>query len=223
MWLQTAFAIPESAMRLDANTLSAAFTSLRDGKPMVIEMAADGRMTVATESMEAAGEVVQEIAAYLQMTELESVANFPAEMAAFEEVLAAVDEFNQTRLKLTAEMADSSNLLKSLVIKAEVTTTPTPHIYRRSRVTLAYMPPFGPAVDRYRVVQDSRILGEMGRMQEIYANLFDLNRDLILEHTKRTTNHTQLLAALKNVSKHSPLLLRVILVLGLVQLWLKCN
>jgi hypothetical protein len=78
------------------------------------------------------------------------------------------------------------------------------------------MPPFGPAVDRYRVVQDSRILGEMGRMQEIYANLFDLNRDLILEHTKRTTNHTQLLAALKNVSKHSPLLLRVILVLGLV-------
>lgn len=31
----------------------------------------------------------------------------------------AVDEFNQTRLKLTAEMADSSNLLKSLVIKAE--------------------------------------------------------------------------------------------------------
>ena len=124
MWLQTAFAIPESAMRLDANTLSAAFTSLRDGKPMVIEMAANGRMTVATESMEAAGEVVQEIAAYLQMTELESVANFPAEMAAFEEVLAAVDEFNQTRLKLTAEMADSSNLLKSLVIKAEVTTPP---------------------------------------------------------------------------------------------------
>jgi len=56
-------------------------------------------------------------------------------------------------------------------------------------------------------VQDSRILGEMGRMQEIYANLFDLNRDLILEHTKRTTNHTQLLAALKNVSKHSPLFL----------------
>ena len=52
-------------------------------------------------------------------------------------------------------------------------------------------------------VQDSRILGEMGRMQEIYANLFDLNRDLILEHTKRTTNHTQLLAALKNVSPPS--------------------
>jgi hypothetical protein len=30
-----------------------------------------------------------------------------------------VDEYNVTRLRLTAEMADSSNLVKSLVIKAE--------------------------------------------------------------------------------------------------------
>ena len=49
------------------------------------------------------------------------------------------------------------------------------------------------------VSQDARILGEMKLMQQIYANLFDLNRDLILEHTKRTTNHNQLLAALKHV------------------------
>ena len=49
------------------------------------------------------------------------------------------------------------------------------------------------------VSQDARILGEMKLMQQIYANLFDLNRDLILEHTKRTTNHNSLLAALKNV------------------------
>ena len=30
-----------------------------------------------------------------------------------------VDEYNVIRLRLTAEMADSSNLVKSLVIKAE--------------------------------------------------------------------------------------------------------
>jgi Bardet-Biedl syndrome 2 protein len=167
MWLQSAFAVPEGSMQQDANTLVARFISLRDGKPMVIQLDANGRMAVATESMEAAGEVVQELAAYLQITELEAVAHFPAEMAEFEKVLEAVDEFNQTRLKLTAEMADSSNLLKSLVIKAE----------------------------------DARILGEMKLMQQIYANLFDLNRDLILEHTKRTTNHNSLLAALKNVNQ----------------------
>jgi Bardet-Biedl syndrome 2 protein len=129
MWLQSAFAVPEGSMQQDANTLVARFISLRDGKPMVIQLDANGRMAVATESMEAAGEVVQELAAYLQITELEAVAHFPAEMAEFEKVLEAVDEFNQTRLKLTAEMADSSNLLKSLVIKAEVRAcSSTPHL-----------------------------------------------------------------------------------------------
>lgn len=33
----------------------------------------------------------------------------------FADVLARVDEFNQTRIKLTAEMADNSNLVKTLV------------------------------------------------------------------------------------------------------------
>ena len=58
------------------------------------------------------------------------------------------------------------------------------------------------------VSQDARILGEMKLMQQIYANLFDLNRDLILEHTKRTTNHNSLLAALKNVRPSPPSLPR---------------
>lgn len=78
-------------------------------------------MTVATDSIEAAGEVVQDLAGYLNVTSLQSVANFPAEMAALKEVLQKVDQYNQTRLTLAAEMADSSNLIKTLVIKAEVT------------------------------------------------------------------------------------------------------
>ena len=40
-------------------------------------------------------------------------------MTQFREVLMKVDEYNAIRLKLTAEMADSSNIVKTLVIKAE--------------------------------------------------------------------------------------------------------
>jgi Bardet-Biedl syndrome 2 protein len=61
-----------------------------------------------------------------------------------------VDEYNAVRLKLTAEMADSSNLLKALVIKAE----------------------------------DARIINNMALMRRMYQQLFDLNRELIMEHTK---------------------------------------
>ena len=45
---------------------------------------------------------------------LQSIAAFPVEMASFAEVLRQVDEYNQTRLKLTAEMADNSNLIKTV-------------------------------------------------------------------------------------------------------------
>ena len=54
MWLQSAFAIPDSAIHQDANTLVARFMCLRDGLPMVIQLDANGRMAVATQSMEAA-------------------------------------------------------------------------------------------------------------------------------------------------------------------------
>jgi Bardet-Biedl syndrome 2 protein len=40
-------------------------------------------------------------------------------MSAFKDTMSRVDEFNSTRLKLAADVADNSNLLKALVIKAE--------------------------------------------------------------------------------------------------------
>lgn len=135
MWIQAAFAVSEAAVVLNAGvlgSLSAAFTCLRDSRPLVIKLtppSADGTasvVTVATESVEAAGEVVQELASYLQLTSLQSMPNFPAELITFNEVLEKVDQYNQTRLALTAEMADSSNLIKALVVKAEVRVDDTP-------------------------------------------------------------------------------------------------
>jgi Bardet-Biedl syndrome 2 protein len=55
----------------------------------------------------------------LQIEELESVAYFPSELKRFEEALTKVNDLNAVRVKLTAEMADSSNFVKALVIKAE--------------------------------------------------------------------------------------------------------
>lgn len=53
------------------------------------------------------------------ITDLSSVANFPLAMEGFKGVLEKVEEFNATRLKMNADMAESSNLIKTLLIKAE--------------------------------------------------------------------------------------------------------
>merc|ERR1712216_428013 len=72
-----------------------------------------------TDDIEVVAEIIQDLCGYLQITELESIANFPDEMEKFKSVLMKVDEYNAVRLKLTAEMADNSNLVKALVVKAE--------------------------------------------------------------------------------------------------------
>merc|ERR1719222_1283592 len=79
----------------------------------------NGMLTIRTDDIEVAGEMVQDLCAHLQVTELESTASFPDEMEKFKSVLMKVDEYNAVRLRLTAEMADSSNLVKALIVKAE--------------------------------------------------------------------------------------------------------
>jgi len=69
--------------------------------------------------MELASELVQDLCKSLKIKELESVAEFPDEMDEFKEVLRKVSDFNSIRLKLMADMADSSNRVKGLVIQAE--------------------------------------------------------------------------------------------------------
>lgn len=78
-----------------------------------------GLVSIRTDDMETAGEMVQDLAGFLQVSDLESSANFPAEMEKFQETLTKVDEYNAVRMKLTAEMADSANLVKALIVKAE--------------------------------------------------------------------------------------------------------
>mmetsp|Transcript_108077 Transcript_108077/g.241154 ORF Transcript_108077/g.241154 Transcript_108077/m.241154 type:complete len:724 (-) Transcript_108077:131-2302(-) len=153
----------DSTVLLDIN-----FISLRTGEALCITMTSEqgGLLTLRTNDMEVAGEMIQDLAAHLQMVDLESTANFPDEMEKFKTVLMRVDEYNAVRLKLTAEMADSTNLVKALIVKAE----------------------------------DYRMQSDMGSLKKIFSSLQQTNSDLIAEYSKRSNNHTQLLAQLKEVN-----------------------
>jgi len=125
-WLQRAFIDVEEVMPQPRGSnlsmvLEANFTSLRTGEPLCLIMTSEqgGKITIKTDDIEVAGELVQDLASYLQINELESVAHFPQEMERFKSVLMKVDEYNAVRLKLTSQMADDSNLVKALIVKAE--------------------------------------------------------------------------------------------------------
>jgi Bardet-Biedl syndrome 2 protein len=127
-WLQRSFITIDEQMHMtrgqDPNTLlDINFLSLRSGQPLCISMTneqgGNGKITIRTDDLEVAGEIVQDFCSFLKVTELESTAHFPDEMEKFKAVLMRVDEYNSVRLKLTAEMADSSNGVKQLIVKAE--------------------------------------------------------------------------------------------------------
>eukprot|EP01105_Mastigella_eilhardi_P024274 TRINITY_DN6306_c0_g1_i1.p1 TRINITY_DN6306_c0_g1~~TRINITY_DN6306_c0_g1_i1.p1 ORF type:complete len:707 (+),score=207.40 TRINITY_DN6306_c0_g1_i1:35-2122(+) len=162
MWIKQNFLIEYKGSE---NMLDVVFVHLRDNSPLRITMVEDV-VTIKTDDMSLAGEIVQDLCEFLKVTSLESTATFPDEMEKLREVLLKVEEYNSTRIRLTAEMADSSNLIKALVIKAE----------------------------------DARLLNEMKLMKQVYGTLYEVNRELVGEYRKRESNHTALLAALKEMN-----------------------
>ncbi|CAM9136269.1 unnamed protein product [Ectocarpus sp. 12 AP-2014] len=71
------------------------------------------------DSMGLAGEVVQDLGRFLEVTELESTAHFPGEMEVLRDVMEGVVDYNSLRQQLTADMADSSQRVKAYVVRAE--------------------------------------------------------------------------------------------------------
>ncbi len=118
MWLNSSFNIVYSST--ETRDMDVRFIGIRDRMPLQIRFEiATSKMTIRVDSMEVAGDIVQDICTQMGIKELESVCFFPDEFKAFEDVLSQVDSFNSTRLKMTADMADSSQAVKALVIKAE--------------------------------------------------------------------------------------------------------
>jgi len=119
LWVQAAFMVEDNMLGVSGDSLSLTFQSVRDGEPIVLEYTDGGQMVISTNSMELAGELVQDLSKYLGLQDLESEADFPDEMKGFTGVLERVEEHNSIRLRLSAEIADSSNMVKTLVVKAE--------------------------------------------------------------------------------------------------------
>lgn len=77
------------------------------------------KVKINCDNMELAADIMQDLAKYMKWDELDSEADFPAEFEKFEEVLKTVAECNTQRINLTADMADESQRIKALVIRAE--------------------------------------------------------------------------------------------------------
>ncbi|XP_041460099.1 Bardet-Biedl syndrome 2 protein homolog [Lytechinus variegatus] len=117
LWINQNFLVDEDVA---ADTpLNVGFLSLRGSGPIFIQMQANGQVTIRTDDMDLAGDLIQALASFLGIDDLQVIADYPMHMEDLKNLLIKVDEFHSVRQKLTAEMADHSNLIRSLVVRAE--------------------------------------------------------------------------------------------------------
>jgi len=117
MWLNQNFLLTEE---VEAKTeLNLEFLALRDNSPLHIDMDTHGIVTFKTDDMDLAGDLVQSLGTYLGMEDLATACNFPGDLSRLENLLAKAEEFQSVRQRLSADMADHSGIIRSLVVRAE--------------------------------------------------------------------------------------------------------
>ncbi|XP_076849765.1 BBSome complex member BBS2 [Brachyhypopomus gauderio] len=114
MWLNQNFLLPEGISSPDVT-----FTSLRGGDLLSISMSSSGEITLCTDDIDLAGDLVQSLASFLAIEDLQAEAEFPAYFEQLRVTLTEVDEFHAVHQKLTAAIADHSNHIRNMLVQAE--------------------------------------------------------------------------------------------------------
>ncbi|XP_028814444.1 BBSome complex member BBS2 [Denticeps clupeoides] len=114
MWLNQNFLLPEGMDSPDVT-----FTCLRAGGLLTISMQSSGEITFNTDDIDLAGDLVQSLASFLAIDDLQAEADFPAYFQELRVTLTEVDEFHSVHQKLTAAMADHSNHIRNMLVQAE--------------------------------------------------------------------------------------------------------
>ncbi|KAG8437672.1 hypothetical protein GDO86_008397 [Hymenochirus boettgeri] len=118
LWLNQNFLLPEDT-EIQNIPFQIGFTSLRDGGALLLGMKASGEISLRTDDMDLAGDIIQSLASFLAIEDLSVEADFPDYFEQLRKVLVQVDESHSVHQKLTADMADQSNLIRSMLVQAE--------------------------------------------------------------------------------------------------------
>uniref|UniRef100_A0A669CVB4 Bardet-Biedl syndrome 2 protein homolog n=1 Tax=Oreochromis niloticus TaxID=8128 RepID=A0A669CVB4_ORENI len=114
MWLNQNFLLPEGV-----ESPNVTFSSLRGGGLLSFSMASNGQITIRTDDIDLAGDLIQSLASFLAIEDLSAEADFPTYFEELRTTLTEVDEFHSVHQKLTAAMADHSNYIRNMLVQAE--------------------------------------------------------------------------------------------------------
>ena len=92
--------------------------ALRDMQPVSFFLQTD-KLIIQTQDMDLAAELVQSLLKFLDIREMNAIADFPGQIQDLQDVLTNVNEIQGSRIQLSADLAERSTLAKSLLLRAE--------------------------------------------------------------------------------------------------------
>ncbi|XP_023939946.2 Bardet-Biedl syndrome 2 protein homolog [Bicyclus anynana] len=121
IWLNQNFLLDEEVEleNEDTKDLHISFLCLRDMCRLEIEYSADGQVKMSTSDIRLAGDLVQSLAIYLNLTDLQSTARFPEAEEKLRAEMSIVSEVGETRYRLAAETAEKAQLITALLPAAQ--------------------------------------------------------------------------------------------------------
>eukprot|EP00095_Tigriopus_kingsejongensis_P005469 maker-scaffold865_size87005-snap-gene-0.23 protein:Tk05469 transcript:maker-scaffold865_size87005-snap-gene-0.23-mRNA-1 annotation:"bardet-biedl syndrome 2 protein homolog" len=120
LWLNQTFLMGDDLEPDSNGILTLAFSSLRvKNQELHIQMKPDGTFKILCDNMDICGDMIQSLAEYLAVDDLKSSCDFPLELGKMENLLEKAEELQSVRQRLSAEMADNSGMIRTLIVRAE--------------------------------------------------------------------------------------------------------
>ncbi|KAA0199277.1 hypothetical protein HAZT_HAZT008930 [Hyalella azteca] len=119
MWLNQSFLLLEDLKAAEDGSVSLKFQCLRKGGALLMEITPTCHVSLFCDDMDLVADIIQSLAAYLNLEDLEVVANFPAEVTELASKLEPLTEYQKARQKLSAELADNSGVIRGLIVRGE--------------------------------------------------------------------------------------------------------
>ncbi|THD22172.1 Bardet-Biedl syndrome 2 protein [Fasciola hepatica] len=131
-WINEHFILPHAMVVNENRFLNVGFECLRldpgdlksddnypDQSMVLIQMTAKGEVSIRTDHLEIAANIVQSIVRYLNVRELVSTCDFPLTMQQLKELMELIAAHQITREQMMTELADKKQLIQDLTVLAE--------------------------------------------------------------------------------------------------------
>lgn len=99
--------------------LKLSLVCLRDSSPLIITFYNDSNILIQTDNIELAGNLVQAIAQFMNVSNLDAAASFPATVVTIRELFDKLQGLQESASVLRTDTAQKINLAKMLIIRAE--------------------------------------------------------------------------------------------------------